>query len=88
MQDFLVPAETTMVGMNEGSAYVMALLGFAVYAIFAYGGAESTAGLVNEMEDPKKTAPRGLMIGVAVGIFVYSAGIIMCGAFVSLDASG
>ncbi|MBV8046578.1 MAG: glutamate/gamma-aminobutyrate family transporter YjeM [Paludibacterium sp.] len=60
---------------GDGLVGMVGMFGFAVYAIFAYGGVEAVGGLVDKLENPEKNVKRGLMIGAAVGIFVYCFGI-------------
>lgn len=61
---------------SGGFLHIVSLLGFAVYAIFAYGGVEAVGGLVDKLENPEKDGKRGLLIGAFVGIFVYCVGIL------------
>ncbi|MGL4850748.1 MAG: glutamate/gamma-aminobutyrate family transporter YjeM, partial [Clostridium sp.] len=52
------------------------LLGFMVFAVFAYGGLESIGGLVDQTENPEKTFPRGIKIGAIIIAIGYSLGIL------------
>ncbi|MBO0454850.1 MULTISPECIES: glutamate/gamma-aminobutyrate family transporter YjeM [Enterococcus] len=54
------------------------LLGFAVFAIFAYGGLEAVGGMVDKTKNPEKTFPKGVVlsaliisVGYALGIFLW-----------------
>jgi amino acid transporter len=75
-----VPAFSKYAG--SGVAGMVGLFGFAVYAIFAYGGVEAVGGLVDKLENPEKNVKRGLLIGASVGIFVYCFGIIAASFFI------
>lgn len=79
-----VPAFSKYAG--SGVAGMVGLLGFAVYAIFAYGGVEAVGGLVDKLENPEKNVKRGLLIGAAVGIFVYCFGIVVASFFIDRNA--
>ena len=57
------------------------LLGFMVFAVFAYGGLESIGGLVDQTENPEKTFPRGIKIGAIIIAVGYSLGILCVGFF-------
>ncbi|MGL5648353.1 MAG: glutamate/gamma-aminobutyrate family transporter YjeM [Clostridium sp.] len=57
------------------------LLGFMVFAVFAYGGLESIGGLVDQTENPEKTFPRGIKIGAIIIAIGYSLGILCVGFF-------
>lgn len=57
------------------------ILGFLVFAIFAYGGLEAVSGLVDETKDAKKTFPKGLMIASIIIALGYATGILCVGLF-------
>lgn len=57
------------------------ILGFMVFAIFAYGGLEAVGGLVDQTENPEKTFPKGLKIASIVIVIGYSLGILCIGFF-------
>ncbi|WP_024613453.1 glutamate/gamma-aminobutyrate family transporter YjeM [Clostridium sp. Ade.TY] len=57
------------------------VLGFMVFAIFAYGGLEAIGGLVDQTENPEKTFPRGIKIAAVVIAIGYSLGILCVGFF-------
>ncbi|ELC8395973.1 glutamate/gamma-aminobutyrate family transporter YjeM [Clostridium perfringens] len=75
----------------NGSAFVHAqnpsyqspigVLGFLVFAVFAYGGLEAVSGLVDETKDAKKNFPKGLMIASIIIAVGYAVGILCVGLF-------
>ncbi|WP_297630020.1 amino acid permease [uncultured Clostridium sp.] len=60
---------TLFVGPNPDYRSIFSMLGFMVFAIMIFGGMESASGLVDEVENPRKTVPKGIFITVVV-IFV------------------
>ena len=72
---------------GTGIMEMVGLLGFSVYAIFAYGGAEAVGGLVDKLENPEKNVKRGLLIGAFVGIVVYCFGIFVATFFIDRDSA-
>lgn len=61
----------------------LGVLGFVVFAIFAYGGLEAIGGLVDQTENPKKTFPKGIKISAFVIVIGYAIGILSIGFFVN-----
>jgi amino acid transporter len=59
----------------------ISVLGFLVFAVFAYGGIEVTGGLVDETENAEKTFPKGVTIAAIVIAIGYAIGIFACGMF-------
>lgn len=57
----------------------VALVSFMIYALFAYGGLETSAGVIDSVEKPEKTFPRALIIAMIVMTILYSFNILMCG---------
>ncbi|MEG1002205.1 glutamate/gamma-aminobutyrate family transporter YjeM [Clostridium sp.] len=57
------------------------ILGFMVFAIFAYGGLEAVSGLVDQTENPEKTFPKGIKIAAVVITVGYALGILCVGFF-------
>ncbi|WP_429970936.1 glutamate/gamma-aminobutyrate family transporter YjeM [Fructilactobacillus sp. Tb1] len=57
----------------------IALMSFVVYAIFAYGGMETTGGVVDQVENPKKNYPRGIIIAAIAMTLIYSLSIFFVG---------
>ncbi len=62
-----------------------AMLSFAVFAIFAYGGTEVTGGVVDQTENAAVTFPKGLAISAAIITVGYSLGIFAVGIFTHWD---
>ena len=66
---------------NPAYRTVLAVLGFLVFAIFAYGGLEVVGGLVDQTENANKTFPKGIKISAIVIGVGYSLAILMVGLF-------
>lgn len=66
---------------NDGYQNTIAILGFLVYAIFAFGGTEVAGGLVDKTENPTKTFPKGIAIAALVISVGYALGILLIGVF-------
>lgn len=65
---------------------LVGFISFLVYAIFAYGGVEAVAGLVDQTENPEKNFPKGV-IGAAIFITVgYSLLILLTGFVVNYQS--
>ena len=71
---------------NPAYGSVLAVLGFLVFAIFAYGGLEAVGGLVDQTENANVTFPRGIKISAIVIGVGYSLAILMVGLFTNWDA--
>lgn len=72
------PFQHIMRSPNPAYQSSIGLLGFAVFAIFAYGGLEAVGGMVDDTKNPSKTFPKGIIlsaiiitVGYAVGIFCW-----------------
>lgn len=61
----------------------LGVLSFLVFALFAYGGIEVVSGLVDEVENPEKNFPKGIIISALVISIGYSLGILLCGMFMN-----
>lgn len=57
----------------------IAVMSFVVYAIFAYGGMESMGGIVDQVDNPKRNFPRGVIIGGIIMAVIYSGAIFFVG---------
>ena len=57
----------------------VAVISFMVYAVFAYGGMESMGGVMDSVDQPEKTFPKALMIGMIVITVLYALMIFMWG---------
>ncbi|RKD27547.1 amino acid/polyamine/organocation transporter, APC superfamily [Caminicella sporogenes DSM 14501] len=70
---------------NPDFQNIIAILGFLVFAIFAYGGTEVTGGLVDQTENPEKTFPKGITIAAIVISVGYAIGIFFIGIFTNFS---
>lgn len=61
----------------------LGILGFLVFALFAYGGLEVVGGLADATENPKVTFPRGIKISAIVIAIGYSLAILFAGFFIN-----
>lgn len=66
---------------NEEYHNIVSVFSFLVFAIFAYGGLEVVAGLVNETENAEKTFPRAILTSAVVVTAGYIIGIFCMGSF-------
>ena len=57
----------------------IAVMSFVVYAIFAYAGMESMSGLVDDLDEPEKTFPKGIMFAAVFITIFYSLSIFLWG---------
>lgn len=57
----------------------VATISFMIYALFAYGGLETSAGVIDSVDKPEKTFPRALIIAMVVMTTLYALNILMCG---------
>lgn len=57
----------------------IAVMSFVVYAIFAYAGMESMSGLVDDLDQPEKTFPKGIMFAAFFITIFYSLSIFLWG---------
>ncbi|MDU2291947.1 glutamate/gamma-aminobutyrate family transporter YjeM [uncultured Clostridium sp.] len=71
---------------NPAYGSILAVLGFLVFAIFAYGGLEAVGGLVDQTENANITFPRGIKISAIVIGVGYSLAILMVGLFTNWQA--
>lgn len=78
-QDITLSAFTT----SPNSAYQspIGMLGFVVFAIFAYGGLEAVGGLVDQTKNPSVTFPKAVKIAAIVIAVGYSLAILFVGFF-------
>ena len=61
----------------------IAVVSFIVYALFAYGGLETTSGVIDSVDKPEKTYPKGLIIAMIMMTALYVVNIFMCGVAVN-----
>ena len=57
----------------------VATMSFVVYAIFAYAGLESLGGIIDSIDQPEKTFPKGLLISSLLIAAAYSLMILLWG---------
>lgn len=74
-------------GPNPAYGNPLAMMSFAVFAIFAFGGIEVVGGLVDESENPTKTFPKAITIAAIIIAVAYAIGIFVCGMFTNWDAA-
>ncbi|MEG1002703.1 glutamate/gamma-aminobutyrate family transporter YjeM [Clostridium sp.] len=65
----------------------LGILGFLVFAIFAYGGIEVIGGLVDQTKDAAKTFPKGIKISAIVIASAYSIEILCVGLFTNWNVT-
>jgi len=77
------PITSTSFTMSPNPNYtnIVAMVGFVVMALFAYGGIEAVAGFVDDTENPEKNFPKGLKISAIIITVGYAIGIFAVGAF-------
>ncbi len=74
-------AKDFIVSPNPSYLSPISMLGFLVFAIFAYGGIEVTGGLVDQTKDAHITFPKGVTIAAVVISIGYAIGIFTVGMF-------
>ncbi|MCM0582653.1 glutamate/gamma-aminobutyrate family transporter YjeM [Weissella diestrammenae] len=57
----------------------VSMIGFIVFAIFAYAGMETMGGITDSMAQPKRDFPRGILIATAVIAILYALSIFLWG---------
>ncbi|CAM3155537.1 glutamate/gamma-aminobutyrate family transporter YjeM [Lactiplantibacillus plajomi] len=77
--EFAQPLTHVLTSPNPSYQHPVGLLGFAVFAIFAYGGLEVLGGMVDKTKNPEKTFPRGIIISAIVITIGYGLGIFCWG---------
>lgn len=77
----IVSAQTFVTSPHPSYQTTIAMFGFLVFAIFAYGGLEVVGGLVDQTQKPEKNFPKGLLISALLITIGYSVGIFMVGIF-------
>jgi len=70
---------------NPSYQSTISILGFLVFALFAYGGIEVVGGLVDETEHAEKTFPKGIIFAATVIAIGYSVGIFFVGIFTNWE---
>ncbi|WP_429971821.1 glutamate/gamma-aminobutyrate family transporter YjeM [Fructilactobacillus sp. Tb1] len=69
------------VSPNQNYVDIFNILGFVVFAIFAFGGLEAISGLVDQTKNAKRNFPLGIIISAITITIGYSLGILMMGSF-------
>ena len=64
---------------NSNFQSPIAIISFLVYAIFAYGGLETTSGVIDSVDKPEKTYPKALITVMILMTLFYLILITMCG---------
>ena len=64
---------------NHNFQSPIAIISFLVYAIFAYGGLETTSGVIDSVDKPEKTYPKALITVMILMTLFYLILIVMCG---------
>jgi len=77
----IVDASSFINSPNPKYGSPIAVLGFLVFALFAYGGIEVVGGLVDETKNPEKTFPKGIILASVIIAVGYSLGIFLVGIF-------
>lgn len=57
----------------------IAIISFVVYALFAYGGLETMAGVIDSVDKPEKTFPKALIWAMVIMTLLYVLSILVCG---------
>ncbi|MGX7059956.1 glutamate/gamma-aminobutyrate family transporter YjeM [Vagococcus humatus] len=60
-----------------GNAF--SILGFVIFAIFAYGGLEAVGGLVDETENAEKNFPKGIIVSALIISVGYALSLLLWG---------
>lgn len=78
----------TFVGQSPNPNFIstVAVLGFLVYAVFAYGGIEAIAGLSDKIKNPEKNISKGIIIAAIFIIIAYIMAFLMAGAVTSYSS--
>lgn len=79
----IISAQSFIKSPNPSYQNPIAMFGFMVFAIFAYGGLEVVGGLVDQTENAEKNFPKGIMISALLIAIGYSLGILLIGIFVN-----
>ncbi|SHJ42939.1 glutamate/gamma-aminobutyrate family transporter YjeM [Tepidibacter formicigenes] len=79
----IIGSQSFIQSPNPSFQNPVAILGFLVFAIFAYGGTEVAGGLVDQTENAEVTFPKGITISAIVISVGYAIGIFLCGVFVN-----
>lgn len=64
---------------NAEFSNMFSILGFVIFAIFAYGGLEAVGGLVDQTENPKKNFPKGVIVSALIISVGYALSLLLWG---------
>lgn len=64
---------------NPSFSSPLAVMSFVVYAVFAYAGIESIGGMMDDIDQPEKTFPKGLLIATFLVTLSYALMIFLWG---------
>ncbi|WP_314068385.1 glutamate/gamma-aminobutyrate family transporter YjeM [uncultured Vagococcus sp.] len=64
---------------NAEFGNTFSILGFVIFAIFAYGGLEAVGGLVDETEQPEKNFPKGVIVSALIISVGYALSLLLWG---------
>lgn len=78
-----VTAQNLVHSPNPSFQSPIAVVSFIVYALFAYGGLETTSGVIGSVDKPEKTYPKWLIIAMIMMTTLYVVNIFMCGVAVN-----
>ncbi|QQP29209.1 glutamate/gamma-aminobutyrate family transporter YjeM [Lactobacillus ultunensis] len=78
-----VTAQNLVHSPNPSFQSPIAVISFIFYALFAYGGLETTSGVIDSVDKPEKTYPKGLIIAMIMMTALYVVNIFMCGVAVN-----
>lgn len=71
------------IGPNKAYSTTFSALAFLVFAIFVLGGMESSAGLIDQVKNPKKTVPKAMISSGVIIAVLYIVIIIISGMSVN-----
>ncbi len=83
----ITSAKDFVMGPNPSYGNPLAIMSFAVFAIFAFGGIEVVGGLVDEADNPTKTFPKAITLAAIIIAVGYAIGIFVCGMFTNWSSA-
>ena len=82
-----VTAQNMVHSPNPAFQSPIAVISFIVYALFAYGGLETTSGVIDSVDKPEKNYPKALITAMILMTTLYVVNIFMCGVAVNWNKS-
>lgn len=75
------PLTKTSLIKSPNASFVspIAIVSFIIYSLFAYGGLETMAGVIDSVDRPEKTFPRALIVAMLLMTVIYVLAIFLCG---------